>query len=413
MSIDYNATRKLNELAEALELQDEDLLLVVRYPYTLDTSFKLPFGTLRASIASLIGGGDVSGPTSGTDENIVVFDGPSGRNIKDGGIDIAGVLNRNNHTGQQPFSTISDLPTTLSGYGITDASPFIEVQEEGVTITTALLSLNFVGAGVTAVDAGGNVTITISGAGDMVLAGVQTVTGQKTFALNALRLRDTTATFFTTINTLATSDQTVQIPATAATDNFVLQALAQTLTNKTLTSPTINGGAINSAVLNFTLDAIGDTYFRNGSNLTARLPIGAEQQVMTVVSGLPAWQGLSYRLLGSVVGVNLNAAAPIDLSTITVGATKYIPLLIVIYNVSASATSATLGIYTAAAGGGTVVVTPVALAGLSAAGKMQILAVTDLGDAPLTAATLYPRLTVAAGGAATADIAIYGVQLPS
>lgn len=413
MSIDANATRKLNELTEALELQDEDLLYVVRYPYTLDTSFKLPFSTLRVALASLIGSGDVVGPTSAVADNFVAFDGTSGRNIKDSGFDGAYLLNRNNHTGTQAFSTISSLPTTGDGYGITDLSPFLIVKEEGVDITTALLSLNFVGAGVTAVDSGGNVTVTVAGGGDMILSAVQVNSGAKTFAVNTLLVRDSTAAFSTTINTLATSNQTVQIPATAAIDNFVLVNLAQTLALKTLTSPTINTGTLVSPQINFTSDAIGDIPYRNGSNVTARLPIGTESQVLTSISGVPSWQGLTYRLLGSVTGVNLNAAAPIDLSTITINGTKYIPLYIVIYNVSASATSATLGIYTAAAAGGTAVVTPVALTDLSAANRMQVLAVTALGNAPLTAATLFPRLTVAAGGAATADIAVFGVQLPS
>lgn len=413
MSIDANATRKVNELFEALEIQDEDLFLLVRYPFTLDTSFKLPFGTLRAALASLIGTGDVVGPTNSVAGNLVSFADGTGRNISDSGVDVDFVLNRNNHTGQQAFSTLNALPTTLAGYGITDASPFISVLEEGVEITSALLSLDFVGAGVTASDAGGHVTVTISGAGDMVLAAVQVNTGAKTFALNSFKLRDTTAVFSTTVNTLATSNQTVQIPATAATDNFVLQALAQTLTNKTLTSPTINTGLLTSPQINFGSDAIGDTYFRNGSNVTDRLPVGDEGEVLTSISGVPVWAGPAYRLLGSVTGVNLNAAAPIDLSSIAISGTNYIPLFIVIYNVSASATSATLGIYSQPAAAGVVVVTPVALADLSAAGKMQILAVTDLGDAPLTVATLYPRLTVAAGGAATADIAVFGIQLPS
>lgn len=413
MSIDANATRKLNELAEALELQDEDLLYVVRYPYTIDTSFKLPFGTLRAAIASLVGSGDVVGPTSATNNNLVAFDGTSGRNIKDSGVDAAFLLNRNNHTGTQAFSTLTGLPTTLAGYGITDASAQIAVLEEGIQITGAVTSFDFVGAGVTASVAGSAVTVSITGAGDMVLAAVQVVTGAKTFALGTFRLRDTTAVFSTTVNTLATSNQTVQIPATAATDNFVLQALAQTLTNKTLTSPVLNTATLSDPQINFGLDAPGDIYFRDAGDITARLAIGAEKTVLSSIGGLPVWTGLAYRLLGSVIGVNLNAAAPIDLSSIAITATNYIPLFIVIYNVSASATSATLGIYSAPAAAGTVVVTPVALADLSAAGRMQILAVTDLGDAPLTAATLYPRLTVAAGGAATADIAVFGVQLPS
>ena len=411
--INANATRKVNELFEALEVQDEDLFLLVRYPFTADTTFKLPFGTLRTALATLIGSGDVVGPTSSVNGNIVLFSDASGRNIADSGIDPDYLRNRNNHTGQQAFSTINALPTTLAGYGITDASPQVSVEDEGVELTNALVSLNFVGPGVTLSNAGGDITVSITGSGDMVLAAVQTVSGAKTFGLDKFKLRDVTAAFVTTVNTLATSDQTVRIPATSASDNFVLQALAQTLTNKTLTGAIINASTLSFPQINFSLDAPGDIYFRNGSNVTTRLPIGAPSDVLSVVSGLPAWTPLSYRLMGYVTGVNLNAAAPIDLTTIAVDGTKYIPQYIVVYNNSAAATSATLGIYSAGSASGTVVVTPVALTDLVSANKMQVLAITDLGDAPLTAPQLFPRLTVAAGSAATADIAVFGIQLPS
>lgn len=57
-------------------------------------------------------------------------------------------------------------------------------------------------------------------------------------------------------------------------------ATTQTLTNKTLTSPQINFGS----------DANGDLIYRNGSGVTARLPIGSTDQILTVVGGVPAWQ---------------------------------------------------------------------------------------------------------------------------
>lgn len=412
MSVDANATRKLNELNEALEIQDDDLFYLVRSPFSLDTSFRLRFGVLRASIAALVGSGDVVGPISAGNNNVVLFDGLTGRNIKDSGVDVPFLLNRNNHTGQQAFSTLTGLPTTLAGYGIVDASPNIAVKEEGIQITGAVRSFNFVGPGVTASDSGGDVTVTVTGAGDMVLAGVQVNTGAKTFAVGTFKLRDSSATFFTTVNTLATSDQTVQIPATAAIDNFVLVNLAQTLTNKTLTAPAINAGILTSPQLNFTLDAPGDVFYRNAGNITTRLSIGPEGSVFTVVGGLPAWAPVAYRLLGYVTGVNLNAAAPIDLPAITISATKYIPLLIAVYNNSAAAATAQLGVFTAAGGGGTQVVAPAALAALAGANAYEALTLATL-SAPLTAATLIPRLTVAAGGAATADIAVFGIQLPT
>ena len=174
MAVNENATRKVNELDEALDIQDDDLLYLVRYPYTLLTSYKLPFSTLKTALLTEIGSGNVVGPASATSGNIAVYDGTSGTLLEDGGVNLAYLLNRNNHTGQQAWSTINGTPTTIAGYGIVDAASAIAVLDEGVSLTSAATSFDFVGPGVTASVVGSLVTVTVSGGGDMVLAGTQT-----------------------------------------------------------------------------------------------------------------------------------------------------------------------------------------------------------------------------------------------
>lgn len=106
-----------------------------------------------------------------------------------------------------------------------------------------------------------------------------------------------------------------------------------------------------------------------------------------------------------VLALDLNAAAPIDLAVLTVPSTKYIPTRAYLVNPTADVSAATLGLYTAAAAGGVAIVAPVALSALTAVGKFQALSIAALTDA-VTAGTLYPRLTVAAGGAGTADLVL-------
>lgn len=55
------------------------------------------------------GSGDVVGPASSTNNDIAVFNGTTGKLIKDGGATIAQVKDRANHTGTQLAATISDF----------------------------------------------------------------------------------------------------------------------------------------------------------------------------------------------------------------------------------------------------------------------------------------------------------------
>lgn len=400
MAIDENRTRKLNELDEALDIQDADLLYLVRYPYTLLTSYGLPYSLLRDSLLTEIGSGDVIGPSGATSGNLPQFSGSSGLILEDSGQSTASLRNRTNHTGTQAWSTISGTPTTVAGYGILDASSAITVKDEGITLTAAATQFDFVGSGVTATNVGSVVTVTVSGGGDMVLAGVQTVSGAKTFNNATLKVNNGTNTFATTVASAASAARTITIPDVTGT--LATLAGTEAFTNKTLTSPIVNVGG----------DTPGDIYYRDAGGLYGRLGIGSPYTTLTTsATGLPTWTNEGFRFLGSVSAVNLNTAAPADIGTISsIRSTSYIPLYIIVSGASADSSTAQVGVSTGAGGTGTTVVTAAALTGLNAAGKYKVLTIAAL-DTPLTVSSLFVRLTVAQGSAATANVAIYGISL--
>lgn len=68
------------------------------------------------------------------------------------------------------------------------------------------------------------------------------------------------------------------------TDKAVGKTATQTLTNKTLTSPTLT-----NPVINVGSDATGDIYYRNSGGAFTRLPVGTNNQILRLSSGLPAW----------------------------------------------------------------------------------------------------------------------------
>lgn len=77
-----------------------------------------------------------------------------------------------------------------------------------------------------------------------------------------------------------TTSHDYKLSEVTSTDKAVGKTATQTLTNKTLTSPQ----------LNFTSDAVGDMYYRNGSGTTARLAIGTSGQILSSsAGGIPEW----------------------------------------------------------------------------------------------------------------------------
>ena len=109
-----------------------------------------------------------------------------------------------------------------------------------------------------------------------------------------------------------------------------------------------------------------------------------------------------YRVCASITGVDANGSAPYDAAPIPIPCAKYIVVEMVVLNASADHHAATVGLFTAASGGGTQVIAATALAGVTGSSKFKSLAYS--GQDVLTAANLYPHFTVASGNAGTLDI---------
>lgn len=114
-----------------------------------------------------------------------------------------------------------------------------------------------------------------------------------------------------------------------------------------------------------------------------------------------------YGLLASKSAVNLNSAATDN--AVTVESSKYRVDKIVVANASVNMTTATLGVFTAAGGGGVTVAADQPLSALTASTKFADLTLGGSVTADVvTAATLYVRVGTAQGVAATGDVFIFG-----
>lgn len=129
--------------------------------------------------------------------------------------------------------------------------------------------------------------------------------------------------------------------------------------------------------------------------------------VLTPVStpSNPAVQGANaLRLLAFAKGVNANAVG--DTAMPVINATSYSALYVIKVNASISLTTAVGGVYTAAAAGGTAVLTPAALSGNT--GPTVVVQTAPTTTAVQTAQTLFWRISTAQGAAATVDVYVFG-----
>lgn len=83
-----------------------------------------------------------------------------------------------NNASNVQWTSILGKPTTIAGYGITDAQTKIEFRDDGVALGTAgtVNVLDFTGVGVTATRIGNSVTVDVPGGGESSISGVATVT---------------------------------------------------------------------------------------------------------------------------------------------------------------------------------------------------------------------------------------------
>ena len=117
-----------------------------------------------------------------------------------------------------------------------------------------------------------------------------------------------------------------------------------------------------------------------------------------------------YGILGSLTGVDCNSAN--NDNAITITATRYIIRRIIIDNGSISLTTATAGVFTAAAAGGTTVATDQALSALTATTKWKDITLAAIaGTDVFTSGTLYFRTGTAQGAAATCNVYVEGEDL--
>lgn len=114
-----------------------------------------------------------------------------------------------------------------------------------------------------------------------------------------------------------------------------------------------------------------------------------------------------YRLLAYAKGINANAVGDTPMNVLN--SSSYSVAAVIKTNASTSLTTATGGVYTAAAAGGTAVLTPAALSGNTAAAVLVNTAPTTTNAQ--TAQTLYWRIAVAQGAPATLDVYIFGYDL--
>ena len=120
------------------------------------------------------GSGDVSGPASATDGHVVLFDGSTGKLVKDSGLTLSGI-----NTGDQDLSgyaTIASLATVATSGSYTDLSntPAIPTQytDEMAQDAVGTLITNGTQSGITVTydDANNKIdfTVTASGSGDVI-----------------------------------------------------------------------------------------------------------------------------------------------------------------------------------------------------------------------------------------------------
>lgn len=115
-------------------------------------------------------------------------------------------------------------------------------------------------------------------------------------------------------------------------------------------------------------------------------------------------------MLGSLIGANMNVTTDQAIPITRIGSKRYVITRITVTNASTSLTNADGGIYTATSKGGTAVVAA-AQVYTALTSSTVALDLTLAVNNTYNVSNLYLSLTGAQGGAATADVRVYGYIL--
>lgn len=115
-------------------------------------------------------------------------------------------------------------------------------------------------------------------------------------------------------------------------------------------------------------------------------------------------------LLGSLIGANMNVTTDQAIPITRIGSKRYVITRITVTNASTSLTNADGGIYTATSKGGTAVVAAAQVYTALTASTVA-LDLTLAVNNTYNVSNLYLSLTGSQGGAATADVRVYGYIL--
>lgn len=152
--------------------------------------------------------GDVAGPSSATDSAVALFDGTTGKLLKDSVVTIANIRDRTTHTGTQAASTISDFNTAVAATALLKANNLSDVQ----SVTTSATNLGL-GTGNSPTFAGINLT------------GAETITSSSANAL-AVGLNGATNPALQINANAASSVTGVKVTSAAAAGGVFIDAIS-------------------------------------------------------------------------------------------------------------------------------------------------------------------------------------------
>ncbi len=257
-------------------------------------------GTLSWNL--ITGGGDVTGPSGATDGDFVVFSGTTGKIIAE-----PTTASFNNSTGRATFNGGVDLGVSGPTSGTTGTLVFRNATTAATTTLQASTSqsanLSYTwpivaptAGQILSSDINGNLSWTAAGAGDMTLAGTQTVTGTKTFNAGAIRINNATNNGYHILASLAAASGTLTATFPAATGTVPLLSLAQTFTAAQTFQ---NGVALNTGGTFTTAAAVAST-FSGSVTMSAVGSVSSPQLSFTAGGGTTNWINFA----------NTGAAAP-------------------------------------------------------------------------------------------------------